>query len=224
MKERCFRINFKDGGDPVYVWRDLEEEPVCDRKEDVTFEESIAIAVAAEQSRDVDRVEMLIPKSDAEHVNAKDANGCPICGSDQVEGGHVDINSTEAWQGVSCLDCGYEFNEVYTLAMYETSDAREPDGKPKGHPHLYLVAVVDDTEPLDPIGPFPTPEERDETALALRASHGRDTGVYKLDFGYGTPRMSTYSGGFFTDGIGEMLAAGDITRDRHDDVLGLSMS
>ena len=48
-------------------------------------------------------------------VLAEDTNWmtCPVCGSIQIEGGHVEIEGIEAYQEVSCLHCQATWREVY---------------------------------------------------------------------------------------------------------------
>ena len=38
---------------------------------------------------------------------------CPTCDSGDIEGGNVQIDGKEAWQPVSCLNCGTSWTEVY---------------------------------------------------------------------------------------------------------------
>jgi hypothetical protein len=47
---------------------------------------------------------------------------CPLCKSENISGGHVEIDSDSAWQPVTCDDCGYDWNEVYNFARAETPD------------------------------------------------------------------------------------------------------
>ena len=42
---------------------------------------------------------------------------CPVCDSPQIEGGNVQIDGTEAWQPVSCLNCEASWTEVYVADM-----------------------------------------------------------------------------------------------------------
>lgn len=65
-------------------------------------------------------------------------------------------------------------------------------------PIFYLLVVEGDVEPmLD--GPYRTADERDQEALAWRAKHGPDNGLYMLDVDAdGIPHVEAYSGGFFS--------------------------
>jgi len=47
---------------------------------------------------------------------------CPFCGSTDISGGSVNIEAAQAWQNVSCNDCGETWRDVYTLAFVETDD------------------------------------------------------------------------------------------------------
>lgn len=40
---------------------------------------------------------------------------CPCCGSDQIEGGHVEVDEGGAWQHITCRDCDSSWNDVYKL-------------------------------------------------------------------------------------------------------------
>lgn len=47
----------------------------------------------------------------------KDRNGrCPVCGSELIEGGFVEISGTEAVQAVSCTECGAAWEEAYAFS------------------------------------------------------------------------------------------------------------
>lgn len=39
---------------------------------------------------------------------------CPVCGGDDIEGGHVEIDSNGAWQPCTC-SCGASWNNTYTF-------------------------------------------------------------------------------------------------------------
>jgi hypothetical protein len=50
-------------------------------------------------------------------------NKCPYCGSENISGGHFETDSNEAWQPVSCDDCGREWSDLYRLVgIYEESE------------------------------------------------------------------------------------------------------
>src|SRR3990167_2422848 len=44
---------------------------------------------------------------------------CPSCGSDQLEGGSVEIDTGIAWQPVTCLGCEAEWNDLYVLTGFD---------------------------------------------------------------------------------------------------------
>ena len=46
-------------------------------------------------------------------VDSTDWEHCPTCKSGQIEGGNIQIDGKEAWQPVSCLNCGSSWTEVY---------------------------------------------------------------------------------------------------------------
>jgi transcription elongation factor Elf1 len=51
---------------------------------------------------------------------AQEEPRCPCCGSVQIEGGSVEVNKAGAWQAVTCLSCGKEWNDIYKLIAYES--------------------------------------------------------------------------------------------------------
>lgn len=58
---------------------------------------------------------------------------CPICGSDQIEGGPVDIQGAYAVQEVGCIECGAQWDDLYNLTGFinlENGDGAEVD---RGH-------------------------------------------------------------------------------------------
>lgn len=57
------------------------------------------------------------PLSDKQY---REASGgvCPCCGSENIEGGSIDIQGRSAYQEVSCLECDASWNDVYHLAGY----------------------------------------------------------------------------------------------------------
>ena len=67
----------------------------------------------------------------------------------------------------------------------------------------YLLVMHGDIEP-EVLGPYGTEEQRDNAALAYRAEHGRDDGVFMLTTNEaGAAEVEAYCGGFFAevDGI-----------------------
>lgn len=59
------------------------------------------------------------PMTNSEY-HALEEPRCPYCGSVQIEGGGVEINKAGAWQAVTCLSCGKEWNDIYKLIAYES--------------------------------------------------------------------------------------------------------
>ena len=41
---------------------------------------------------------------------------CPTCDSDNLEGSSITIEDTAAIQGVFCMECGSEWDEVYAAS------------------------------------------------------------------------------------------------------------
>lgn len=63
----------------------------------------------------------------------------------------------------------------------------------------YLLIMHGDIEP-EVIGPYENEEDRDRAALAYRAQHGRDDGVFMLTTDEeGVPSVNAYCGGFFAE-------------------------
>ena len=44
---------------------------------------------------------------------------CPNCGSEQIEGGSIDVEGENAYQQVSCNDCDQQWNDIYQLVGVE---------------------------------------------------------------------------------------------------------
>lgn len=44
---------------------------------------------------------------------------CPFCGSEDIEGGHIDIDAGGAWQHITCLNCEKRWNDMYVLTDVE---------------------------------------------------------------------------------------------------------
>lgn len=57
------------------------------------------------------------PLSDEDYV-AAGGGKCPACGSREIEGGSIEVDSTIAWQSVRCNDCGAGWNDTYALTGY----------------------------------------------------------------------------------------------------------
>jgi hypothetical protein len=47
---------------------------------------------------------------------------CPKCESNNITGGHVEIDWNEAVQGVFCGDCEFEWDDVYILSEIRFED------------------------------------------------------------------------------------------------------
>ena len=55
--------------------------------------------------------------SDEVYVRKRGAR-CPVCRSDQIEGGPVEIDAGEARQPITCLNCRAEYDDIYKLFGY----------------------------------------------------------------------------------------------------------
>lgn len=54
----------------------------------------------------------------------KNYGHCPFCRSDEIEGGFVEIDGNTAWQKVTCMECGRQWNDLYHLNDVEEADIR----------------------------------------------------------------------------------------------------
>ena len=54
---------------------------------------------------------------------------CPFCESEDISGDSIDIEANEAWQNVSCSDCGKSWRDVYKLAFVETDEELDQQAK-----------------------------------------------------------------------------------------------
>lgn len=48
-------------------------------------------------------------------------HACPICSSDSITGGFIEVDDGKAWQEVVCNECGNTWNDLYTLTGVETT-------------------------------------------------------------------------------------------------------
>lgn len=60
---------------------------------------------------------MKTPLTDKNYVK-KGGACCPLCLGNQIEGQSIEVDGAVAWQEVSCLDCGGEWQDIYKLAGY----------------------------------------------------------------------------------------------------------
>jgi transposase-like protein len=59
-----------------------------------------------------------MPETSREYC-AHGGTHCPHCGSDDIEGGSIQIDAATAWQPITCNTCGKKWNDIYTIAAYE---------------------------------------------------------------------------------------------------------
>ena len=57
------------------------------------------------------------PMTDDEYTLAE-GNRCPVCRTDMIEGGSIEVNAGTATQEVSCLLCHAEWTDIYNLVGY----------------------------------------------------------------------------------------------------------
>jgi len=44
---------------------------------------------------------------------------CPVCGSGNIEGSHMEADCDSAWQNVTCQDCEANWDDIYRLVGVE---------------------------------------------------------------------------------------------------------
>jgi Zn finger protein HypA/HybF involved in hydrogenase expression len=65
--------------------------------------------------------EHLTRKQRREYVKEKYGH-CPYCGSDDIEGGFIEVNDNYCWQPITCNNCEKEWNDLYTLTGIEEQE------------------------------------------------------------------------------------------------------
>ena len=128
---------------------------------------------------------------------------CPYCGSEEIEGGSIEIDEGRAVQSITCLNCDKFWDDIYSLSgIHDEEEAETINAEPNQKKHFYIIVVWDDIEP-ERFGPFDTEAERDKEAKRLWNISGEGSGVYSLDIiSEETPptlvETRAYSGAFFT--------------------------
>lgn len=56
---------------------------------------------------------------------ACDQSGCPSCGSDEIEGGFVQVDAGSTRQKMFCNNCDTEWTEYYILASIQIEKKEE---------------------------------------------------------------------------------------------------
>ena len=56
----------------------------------------------------------LTKEAKREYLETK-GTACPFCGSEQLDGGFVEIDGGHAYQPMSCLEGGKQWSDVYVL-------------------------------------------------------------------------------------------------------------
>ena len=54
-------------------------------------------------------------------------SGCPRCGSNNINGGGVEVDIGGAWQSVSCTECELEWTDIYNLRNVTNIKYPEPE-------------------------------------------------------------------------------------------------
>ena len=68
------------------------------------------------------------------------SSASPICESGNVSGGSIDMDGDSAWQSVTCMNCGAEWDDVYKLNSIEVIS----------YPTDYMLKDVFPSETPDP--------------------------------------------------------------------------
>ena len=63
----------------------------------------------------------------AKHITQKEykkkmGQCCPICQSENIEGGPVEIDALTAWQEMTCSDCGAGWSDYYDHSYYSIDE------------------------------------------------------------------------------------------------------
>lgn len=107
-------------GSSVFHWDDL-----TGREADVIETEGGSRAGAVARGAGVSVADLLAAWQYVERLRASVGDGfklfdesttCPVCGGVDVSGYEFDLEGTQAWQEVSCDDCGSRWNDVYVMA------------------------------------------------------------------------------------------------------------
>jgi hypothetical protein len=68
----------------------------------------------------------LSPEQEAEYISNRGSK-CPICRSDNLEGGSLDVDGPVARVEATCLDCDAEWIDIYTLSGIEEVPSNEEE-------------------------------------------------------------------------------------------------
>ena len=60
---------------------------------------------------------MLTPEQKENYL--KNPNHCPKCDSENINCGSFNADCDYAWQGITCEDCQFEWDDVYTLTSID---------------------------------------------------------------------------------------------------------
>ena len=64
------------------------------------------------------KVKELTPEQKKAYMDSGGSN-CPVCGSDQISGDLLEVDSGSAWQPMGCQECDAYWNDVYNLVDIE---------------------------------------------------------------------------------------------------------
>jgi len=63
-------------------------------------------------------LDKLIPYRKKKYIK-EGGTTCPYCGSNNICGQHMEVDSTGAWQEIHCDDCNKTWNDVYKMTDIE---------------------------------------------------------------------------------------------------------
>jgi hypothetical protein len=99
----------------------LEYEVYTDAKEAAWAADSLAESVAEDEREYQEEQQRLQDEEEA----LGDPNLCPLCSSDQIEGGPVEIDGNHAAQECSCNECSATWIDTYTRSSITITDKGE---------------------------------------------------------------------------------------------------
>lgn len=67
---------------------------------------------------------------------------CPVCKSHDISGGFVEVDDGGAWQQITCVDCGFVWQDSYKLVAIADEQGKEIPSAPKPHSKLLQVAKL----------------------------------------------------------------------------------
>ena len=106
---------------------------------------------------------------------------CPYCGSEEIEGGSIEIDEGRAVQSITCLNCDKFWDDIYSLSgIHDEEEAETINAEPNQKKHFYIIVVWDGIDP-ERFGPFDTEAMRDKEAKRLKNIGTESSDIFSLD-------------------------------------------